>query len=99
MSIQKKTLARLYRLDCQRGSNPDTRFMRCSPNIAPTSHAVNTVLSQKRFGGAACTPKHSLYLVSANFLPVLPVLTPFSLSRGDTLSSTGSHPMIQHVYV
>ncbi|EOO1799065.1 hypothetical protein E8Y37_RS26625, partial [Escherichia coli] len=29
--------------------------------IAPTSHAVNTVLSQKRFGGAACTPKHSLY--------------------------------------
>ncbi|MCX9065100.1 hypothetical protein NLN84_05790 [Citrobacter portucalensis] len=35
---------------------------------------------------------------SANYLPVLPVLTPFSLSRGDTLSPTGSHPVIQHVY-
>ncbi|EOA4842421.1 hypothetical protein BMC76_RS27360, partial [Escherichia coli] len=44
-------------------------------------------------------PKTFPVLVSANFLPVLPVLTPFSLSRGDTLSSTGSHPMIQHVYV
>ena len=38
-------------------------------------------------------------LVSANSLPVLPVLTPFSLSRGDTLSPTGSHPVILHVYV
>nr|DAZ21051.1 MAG TPA: hypothetical protein [Caudoviricetes sp.] len=38
-------------------------------------------------------------MVSANSLPVLPVLTPFSLSRGDTLSPTGSHPVIQHVFV
>ncbi|WP_158708611.1 hypothetical protein [Escherichia coli] len=55
MSIQKKTLARLYRLDCQRGSNPDTPFYEVFAKYSPTSHAVNTVLSQKRFGGAACT--------------------------------------------
>lgn len=42
-------------------------------------------------------PKTFHVLVSANSLPVLPVLTPFSLSRGDTLSPTGSHPVIQHV--
>lgn len=44
-------------------------------------------------------PKTFPVLVSANSLPVLPVLTPFSLSRGDTLSPTGSHPVILHVYV
>ncbi|MDU2343299.1 MAG: hypothetical protein E7D81_24700, partial [Enterobacter asburiae] len=44
-------------------------------------------------------PKTFPLMVSANSLPVLPVLTPFSLSRGDTLSPTGSHPVIQHVYV
>lgn len=44
-------------------------------------------------------PKTFPVLVSANYLPVLPVLTPFSLSRGDTLSPTGSHPVIQHVFV
>ncbi|WP_241183127.1 hypothetical protein, partial [Enterobacter asburiae] len=44
-------------------------------------------------------PKTFPLMVSANSLPVLPVLTPFSLSRGDTLSPTGSHPVIQHVFV
>lgn len=44
-------------------------------------------------------PKTFPVLVSTNSLQVLPVLTPFSLSRGDTLSPTGSHPVIQHVYV
>lgn len=76
----------LMREKCFGGELPALRLPLCGSIRPPSRHPKTH-------------PKTFLILVSANSLPVLPVLTPFSLSRGDTLSPTGSHPVIQHVYV